>query len=140
MIAIVCAVGVASCKREERGFREQLSEQAPAAGAHRAADCHFRLARAGASEHEVRDVRASDEKEKRDRAQKNEQRPPEIARDHFLQAHSVEFADGVIVRGVHARAEQIDFGLQALGRDARLEPADGAQKMGVEIFLEDRRV
>src|SRR5205814_8504030 len=91
-------------------------------------------------EHEVGDVCARDEEEERDRARKNEQGVAQIAKHPYLQAHRVKPTDRVVTSRVHAPAEDVDLGFQSFRRDPGLQPADYAQKMRVEILLEERRV
>ena len=59
----------AADRRQQSCFREQLRDQPAATRAHRRADRHFGLARAGAGQHQVRNICARDQEKETDGAE-----------------------------------------------------------------------
>ena len=75
---------------EQESFDEQHLEQAAASGADRRAHGHLALARDGAAQDEVRDVRTRDEQHEADRAEQEQQRPLHLAGDLLGERHRGE--------------------------------------------------
>src|SRR5204863_2242066 len=84
-------------------------------------------------------VRARDQEEEPDGAQKDKERSAQLTSGELLQTDREVMPVRVIGR-IDALTEQIDFGLQALRGHSRFEPADHAKKMRVRMPLKKRAV
>jgi len=115
----------ASGEGEQHAFSQQLTDEAPAAGAERGAHCHLPLTRQRSSELEVRDVHARDEQHQADGACEHEQRGPDRGSDAVLPSHAVEVrAMAIRVPGLagcapESRRDRGDF----VGRGLRVTPS-----------------
>ena len=77
-------------RTEDDRLREELAQQADAAGAERRANGQFRLARRGAREEQVGDVRAGHEQHEADGAEQDQERRPDVAQHHVVERSGVE--------------------------------------------------
>src|SRR5277367_6543540 len=73
-------------EREERAFRQELPENSLTARAQRNAQCDFAFADCGASKHQVRDVRAGDQQNKRHSGEEKQQTRTERADEFVVEA------------------------------------------------------
>ena len=127
--------GGASNGREHRAFRQQLSHDAPASRAQRAADRDFHTARRRAREEQVRNVRAGYEKDEQHRAEQQPQRPAHVADDGVEQGlhdHGVA-ADLVGVRGGDSQLDVVQVRSCLLDRDTAREPPHSAEVVGASL-------
>ena len=113
--------------REHEALDHELPDEPPAAGAERGADADLALARAGAREQQVRDVRARDQQHDADRAEQH-QHPRLRARADDVIAQRPH-ADPVVLvphrmRLLECRGHLIHLRLRLRDGDARLQPRD----------------
>ena len=82
---------------EQQTFREQLRDESSAAGAERLADRHFFLARRGAGQHQVGDVRASNQQDETDRGEHHQQIASQILPEIFHRHGEDTYAEAGIL-------------------------------------------
>src|SRR5262249_22771655 len=97
---------------------QQLADDAPPARAERRAHRDLRLARVGAGQEEIRDVRRSDEQDQADDQHEEPQRTPAIVHERRVTGGGRRHANGRVER------LSLPFRRQG-GRHLRLRPSDG---------------
>ncbi len=112
---------------EGEALRQHLANESPRRAAERRADGELALARRGADEQQIGDVRAGDEEDEEHRARERRDRRPHTLDEVVVHRHDVE----VRVGGLHDREPLAQVGGHALGlglgllhRGAGLEPPD----------------
>ena len=117
----------AAGKREERTLREELLNEAAAAGTERSADGEFAAARFGTRLQKIGDIGASDEQNEEDGDEERIHGLFSEAEDRVVQGLHF-FADAFVRFGtllLDAPGDDIHFGLCLRKRDAWLHPRDG---------------
>ncbi len=126
-------------EREYHAFRQELTQQPPAAGAERRADRELPLARLRACEHEVRQVGARNEQHETHRPLQNPERSPQAPDQIVLQPVEPETVPFEI-RHVSASAlgrpllqHRLKIGPRLCEADAVLEPPDEVEEMTAAV-------
>ncbi len=113
-------------------LREELAHEAAAARAHRRAHGELPLARRGARQQQVRDVRAGDQQDEAHRAEQDEERRAHLS-DHGLVQRAHGEAHALVrigIGGGQARADGGRLGPRRFGGGARIEAPDGREIPG----------